>query len=244
MNIKRIVRLLSSALLAVSSMSAIAGEGGVTGGMKVGQLVNPNPPSLTVNSTVSRVEGYVAGFTCENGDFTGDPMEGCDGGPAANISYPISGMVRAVVTNSNNGETLGGFSEIGTISATASFSTQFFGLKDDWSVLPPTMPWSMGDDFSLNVNGSILEIAEPLTGRAFPHLGPVENPMETGTLSLRMGGCMGVRETSGMGDHAGKVGTLCLNGTFTFDNDFNGVGVSNCTIALHDPQPGFPVIAE
>ncbi|MCK4674949.1 MAG: hypothetical protein KAT61_03470, partial [Gammaproteobacteria bacterium] len=62
-----------------------------------------------------------------------------------------------------------------------------------------------------------------------------ENPMETGTMALRMSGCAGLRETSGEGDYAGKVGTLCLNGTFTFDEMFNGVGVSNCSIAIHDP---------
>ena len=237
MNVKRIVTLITSTLLAVSSMSAIAGGNGVTGGMKIGQLVDPNPEPLSVHNTVSRVEGYVGGFECANGDPTGDPWNGCSGNtaPAANILYPISGVVRAVVTNSNDGQSLGGFSEVGVISATAKFSTQFFGLLGDWSMLPPTMPWEMGDDFVLNVNGSTLEIAEPLTGRAFPHLGPVENPADTGTMALRMGGCMGIRETSGMGDHAGKVGTLCLNGTFTFDPEFNGVGVSNCTIALHDP---------
>jgi len=46
---------------------------------------------------------------------------------------------------------------------------------------------------------------------------------------------MGVREVSGLGDYAGKVGTLCLNGTFSFDQQFNGKGVSNCTVALHNP---------
>ena len=49
-----------------------------------------------------------------------------------------------------------------------------------------------------------------------------------------MAGCVGIR-ASDEGEYAGKVGTLCLNGTFTFDEEFNGVGVSNCFIVIHDP---------
>jgi hypothetical protein len=84
------------------------------------------------------------------------------------------------------------------------------------------------------VDGTTFSVEEELTGRAFPHLGPVENPQETGTMALRMSGCAGLRAND-QGDYAGKVGTLCLNGTFTFDEQFNGVGVSNCSIAIHDP---------
>jgi hypothetical protein len=87
----------------------------------------------------------------------------------------------------------------------------------------------------MQLNGSTFKFEEPLTGRAFPQLGPVEDPAVTGTMALRMAGCAGLREVSGAGDYAGMVGTLCLNGTFSFDQAFNGVGVSNCTIAIHDP---------
>ena len=41
----------------------------------------------------------------------------------------------------------------------------------------------------------------------------------------------------------GLIGSLCLNGTFSFDQYFNGVGVSNCSIAIHDPLYA-PVIEE
>lgn len=75
------------------------------------------------------------------------------------------------------------------------------------------------------MNASIFKFEEKLTGRAFPQLGSVENPALTGTMALRMAGCAGVREISGTGSYANKVGTLC----------FNGKGVSNCTIAVHDP---------
>lgn len=76
----------------------------------------------------------------------------------------------------------------------------------DWSIPPATMPWTMEHDFTMNVGGSTFSLEEELTGRAFPHLGPVENPMVTGTMALRMAGCAGVREVSGMGDYAGEGG--------------------------------------
>jgi hypothetical protein len=93
------------------------------------------------------------------------------------------------------------------------------------------------NEFQMSLGGSTFEIIDgmPLTGPAFPGLGPVEDPYITGTLTLRMVGCAGVRETTGVGTYANKVGSLCLNGTFTFDQNFSGQGVSNCTIVLHDP---------
>jgi len=202
-------------------------------------IVNPNVAPLSITNTISTVDGHVGGFVDANGNVNGDMMNPNN----VTILYPITGIVRATVTDGYTGESLGGYNQIGTIAATVNFPTTFFGLMGDWSALPATMPWTMQNDFALKVAGSTLKIAqgEELTGRAFPHLGPVENPMapETatypGTMSLRMAGCMGVREVSGLGDYAGKVGTLCLNGTFSFDQQFNGKGVSNCTVALHNP---------
>lgn len=195
------------------------------------KLFNPNTPSLTVINTISHVSGQIAGFVDSAGNINGDMMNPDN----VSIVYPISGTVHATVTEGSTGETLGSYSEVGSISATASFSTAFFGLMGDWAQLPKTLPWTMTEDFAMKVSGSTFVFEEKLTGRAFPQLGPVENPMETGTMALRMSGCAGVRETSGVGAYAGKVGTLCLNGTFTFDQNFNGVGVSNCSIAVHDP---------
>jgi hypothetical protein len=126
--------------------------------------------------------------------------------------------------------------ERGTVEATRAFDVSFFGLMGDWNALPPTLPWTM-NEFQMSLGGSTFEIIDgmPLTGPAFPGLGPVEDPYITGTLTLRMVGCAGVRETTGVGTYANKVGSLCLNGTFTFDQNFSGQGVSNCTIVLHDP---------
>ena len=194
-------------------------------------LYNPNSPNLTIENTISEVNGAIGGFIDSNGNVNGDPTNPDN----VSILYPIAGIVYATVTDGTTGETLGSFKEAGVISATALFDVSFFGLTGDWSLLPVTMPWTMMDDFRLEVNGSTFRFEETLTGRAFPQLGPVEDPAVTGTLALRMAGCAGVREISGAGRYANKVGTLCLNGTFTFDQDFNGVGVSNCTIAVHDP---------
>lgn len=194
-------------------------------------LINPNPESLIIENTMSDVDGYVGGFVDSNGNVNGDITNPDN----QTILYPIAGPVYATITNGISGETLGAIRQRGTVSATAEFSISFLGLMGDWSVLPATMPWTMQDDFRINLAGSVFRLEETLTGRAFPHLGPVEDPAVTGTLALRMAGCAGLREISGAGEYAGKIGTLCLNGTFTFDQDFNGKGASNCTIVLQDP---------
>ncbi len=218
---------VAGCLMALVAGSALAAGGGP------GQpsAYNPNPDGLSVTNTISEVSGYVGGFIDSAGNINGD-MYNPDN---VTIIYPIAGQVYATVTDGVTGESLGSYNQVGTVSATALFSTEFFGLMGDWSTLPATMPWTMDSDFAMNVGGSTFQMDESLTGRAFPHLGPVQDPMLTGTMALRMAGCAGVRETSGAGDYAGKVGTLCMNGTFTFDQTFTGVGVSNCSIALHDP---------
>jgi hypothetical protein len=208
---KTILSGLAVVALTLSSATAFAKK------PNKGHLYNPNTPSLTVVNTMSNVSGYVADMT------------------DTHFIYPISGEVYATVTDGKTGETLGAFKQLGSISATALFGLEFGGLMNpDWGSLPATLPWTMGDDFAMEVEGTTFSIAEELTGRAFPHLGPVENPLETGTMALRMSGCAGLRADD-QGKYAGKVGTLCLNGTFTFDEQFNGDGVSNCSIAIHDP---------
>ena len=226
MKIKKSLTFLASTVFALSASSAYAGKPHPL-------LFNPNSPSLTIVNTISDVDGQIGGFVCADGSITGDPMDACG---VETILYPIAGEVYATITDGRTGQTLGAFSQEGSVSATVEFDVSFFGLANpDWSVLPATMPWTMQKDFSMNIAGSTFELEEDLTGRAFPQLGPVEDPMVTGTLALRMAGCAGLRETSGQGDYAGKVGTLCMNGTFTFQPDFVGTGVSNCTIAIHDP---------
>ncbi len=224
-NVLAACTVCASITWSITTTTALAGES--KGHYK--SIYNPNTPSLTVVNTISDVSGHVAGFVDANGDVNGDMYN------PANVSilYPISGDVYATVTDDDAGETQGGYEQIGNISATASFSTSFFGLFGDWSSLPSTLPWTMTNDFAMTISGTTFRFKEELTGRAFPHLGPVENPMDTGTMALRMSGCAGIRADD-LGEYAGKVGTLCLNGTFTFDGQFNGQGVSNCSIAIHD----------
>ena len=219
---KKILAGLASAVLLLSATSLFAGPRHM--------LYNPNLESLTIVNTISEVDGAVGGFIDADGNVNGD-MYNPDN---VSIIYPISGKIYATVTDGRTGESLGAFKQSGTIEATASFSTMFFGLMGDWSLLPETLPWTMTEE-TIKVNGSTFVFDEELTGRAFPRVGPVDDPSITGTMSLRMSGCAGLREISGEGDYAGKVGTLCLNGTFTFDQQFNGKGVSNCTLVLHDP---------
>ena len=209
------------------------------GGVGNPQVFNPNSDALTITNSITDSTGSIGGFVCPDGTITGDPEDPCG---VETILYPISGPVYATMVNPATGETMGAVQERGAVNATPAFDVSFFGLADptkppgDWSHLPPTLPWTM-NEFQMSLGGSTFEIVDgmPLTGRAFPGLGPVEDPYETGTLTLRMSGCAGVREATGMGRYANKVGSLCLNGTFTFNNDFSGQGVSNCTIVLHDP---------
>jgi hypothetical protein len=92
-----------------------------------------------------------------------------------------------------------------------------------------------------------------MQGRAFTGLGPVEvaQLIPGNSLSVRMAGCSALVSTDG--PNKGKVGTLCLNGTFSFDlsgvllgsgdpadmtpftSNISGLGTSNCTTVLHNP---------
>jgi hypothetical protein len=234
---KNILSGLAIVALTVSSATAFAKNDK--------ELFNPNTPSLTVLNSISDVQGHVGGFIDSDGVINGDMFNPNN----VTIIYPIAGDVYATVTNDDTGVTQGAYVKEGSISATVLLDASFFGLLGPWNAIPTsTLPWTMSDDFAMTINGTTFSFEEKLDGRAFHQLGPVEsmydedgNPAET--QAVRMSGCAGVRADNA-GDYAGKVGTLCLNGTFTFDAMFNGHGVSNCSIAIHDPQPGFPLIAE
>ena len=208
-NKRSCVRILALAVATSLFSTAYAAPGGKgdTG------VFNPNLDALTITNSISNVDGFVSGFD-----------------EAGNILYPISGPVYATMVNPSTGETMGAVMERGSVEATAVFDKSFFGLLGDWSLLPATLPWTM-PEFSMEIGDTTFTIIDgmPLTGRAFPGLGPVD-PLG----SLRMAGCAGV-QANDEGRYANKVGSLCLNGTFTFDLNFNGKGVSNCTIVLHDP---------
>ena len=204
---------------------------------------NPNPDSLTVLNSVSDVRGQIGGYICQDGSMTDDPnyMTACGGfSNIKDIRYPISGPTFATIVYPGDGVTIGALNRVGSVIAEPVFDASFFALPaQPWDTLPPTLPWTMRT-FQMSNGGSLFEITDgmELTGRAFTGVGQAQDPQQTGgKLSLRMGGCAGMREVSGQGNYANMVGTLCLNGTFVFEPNFNGIGVSNCTIVLHHPVP-------
>jgi len=90
-----------------------------------------------------------------------------------------------------------------------------------------------------------------MQGRAFTGLTPVEvgRLVPGNSLSVRMAGCSALMGASG--SNAGKVGTICLNGTFSFNlsqvvldpatamtSTITGTGTSNCITVLHTPMAG------
>lgn len=83
-----------------------------------------------------------------------------------------------------------------------------------------------------------------LEGRAFIGLTPASIDPVARTMSVRMAGCSAVVGVSGA--NAGKLGTLCLNSTVTFNvsganlnnieqSQITGEGTSNCVTVLHTP---------
>ena len=228
-NNKSALILLTLTAFALSMGSAVAGK-------RHGDYLadtNPNLDALTVVSTISNVDGSISGFRCADGSVTVDPQDACG---VESIIYPISGNVYAATVDPLSGRTIGAIVQVGSINATPEFDISFFALNtEDWTTLG-LLPWTMSA-FSMEVGGSTFEYIDgmELNGTAFAALGPVENPYTTTNgASLRMGGCEGIREVSGEGAYANMVGSLCLNGTFSFQPNFDGKGVSNCTLVLHD----------
>jgi hypothetical protein len=112
---------------------------------------------------------------------------------------------------------------------------------DDFTNPPPVVRWTCGNCTLRLADGSEFQTYGdiPMEGRALFLLGPVlesaashKNPH---VATIRMAGCGGIKGTKG--PLAGKVGTLCANGIFSFDpsNPSTMTGESHCTIALHTP---------
>ncbi|WP_455220608.1 hypothetical protein [Kaarinaea lacus] len=92
-----------------------------------------------------------------------------------------------------------------------------------------------------------------MDGRAFTGVTPASFDPATKTMSVRMAGCSAVIAIEG--PHAGKMGTLCMNSTATFDvsgaygvfdsdhhmvgyepnSNISASGSSNCVTVLHNP---------
>lgn len=202
-----------------------------------------------------------AGNFCSPAPMLGYEMAIIDGN--AYLLFDYTGTVNSIDTNETTGELETMKDEIGTITGTAAFPPEFgqmagimFGAMNgqpmpegfmppaviEWTcktcnmVVDGTSYTSIVDSPEMFMPGS--EYAAKMKGRAFTGLGPVEmgQIVPGASLSVRMAGCSAV--TGG-----GKVGTLCLNGTFTFDMStmmvdgaISGTGTSNCITVLHEPM--------
>jgi hypothetical protein len=124
--------------------------------------------------------------------------------------------------------------------------------------LDPASPFysqAMADKFDAGLmDGAAGALANMrMQGRAFTGLTPASFDPVTKTMSVRMAGCSALVAISG--SHAGKVGTLCMNSTATFnvsgakavfdanynligyepDSQITANGSSNCITVLHKP---------
>jgi len=193
-----------------------------------------------------------------------------------NFLFTFDGDIFYPVTSAFDGKLQGTSGPIGAVSGTVLFPQEFaqlaFGAyafmtgQGSLPAIPPVIHWKMrnikivdgGTTYvPLNNDGSETMTSAPedmgLYGRAFTGLGPVEmgqldvngdgNPDMS--MSVRMGGCFAVQAIDGV--EAGKIGTYCLNSTFTFDlsgidlsnpmqSTITGIGSSNCTTVLHTPM--------
>ena len=184
-----------------------------------------------------------------------------------NFKFNFSGNVYYPLTNPLNGQLVATSGPTGTVSGQAAFPPAFAGLAfqvygwlmsgadpANMPAIPPKIDWGMNDLTIVQAGTTYRPITNPdglgLDGRAFTGLGPVEigqilNGPNGMSMSVRMGGCLAVQGVSG--PNAGKVGTECLNSTFTFDlsgitldnpmaSTLDGTGTSNCWMVLQKPM--------
>ena len=181
-----------------------------------------------------------------------------------NFMFNFSGNIFYPLANPLNGELMGTSGPTGKVSGQAGFPPAFAGLAIqvyDWLMkgadpakmptIPPNIDWRM-NDLKVIIGGTtytpLSNLSSPL--RAFTGLGPVEigkvlNGSDGLSMSVRMGGCIPMQGVDG--PYKGKIGTQCLNGTFTFDlsginlnnpmtSTLNGTGTSNCWMVLQNPM--------
>jgi len=113
----------------------------------------------------------------------------------------------------------------------------------------PVVPFTcLAGTCTIDIGGSTLtsNAGVELDGKLVSMWGPVINsdfnPDGTST-PLRILGCGGLKDISGVGDFAGMVGSICFNGVFNvpdFQSNFVLTGGSNCTITMHTPVVPIP----
>ena len=185
-----------------------------------------------------------------------------DNNGAGNQEEPVELLVKFIITGEpsqmNPGAfTIGGpgYSTI-TTSAGAILDNVVPGLEVaqlsgaeitfGGQLTDPIVPFTcISGTCDITIGGSTFtsDAGAPLDGRLAGAWGPVMNSdFDPGVATpLRIFGCGGLTETSGKGDYAGMVGSICFNGVFNLPNfttNFHLTGSSNCTITLHTPPNG------
>jgi hypothetical protein len=212
----------------------------------VNLAINPETTVLYMKSNIK--SGHITGFECfetaakttptacsysQEGMPTNDPT-------TVNILWGYEGDVYAANVGKNDGvQKSDPGALVGTVTGAPSFPMDKFGafmsipsaIGVAAALQTEALPWTC-KSCDLHIGGSTFAKipSMPLTGRAFLGLGNIGNP--EGYLALKMAGCAAVQETSGKGDYANMMGTICLNGTIGFKPDFSGVGTSNCVMSL------------
>lgn len=166
--------------------------------------------------------------------------------PAGDGSFIIGGPGYSTITTSS-GEILDdivpGLKKAQLTGAVISFAGSF----ND-----PIIPFTCQESScTIEIGGSTLTSSAgvALDGRLIPMWGPIMNSdfnPDGSSTPLRILGCGGLKDVSGVGEFAGMVGSICFNGVFNLPNlnDPNTVpvltGGSNCTITMHTPVVPIP----
>ena len=196
------------------------------------------------------MQGFFAGFECENNTVVYEPTA-CGSKPTAAL-YEFTGDMFAPVVSWHTGKVFDvTYDKVGRVEKAVAAFDPSFDLTNP-TTIPASLPWTCRTCRFVFNNGSVLETlrngdidpnsstpdqpAVPLKGRVLTELGPVGQPAPD-SMSLRMIGCSGLKETAHQGPYAGKEGSICINGTFTFNpqDPSTAKGGSNCTIVLQDP---------
>lgn len=227
-----------------------------------------NPPVGTAQglSGVDTLLTTVVSKSMISGALAKDPATGLLAlDPNGNFMFDYSGDVFHMVTDHRSGELTRLMGPIGSVEGQAAFPPAFAGLAfavyewlvngadpDQMPPIPSRIDWTM-NEITVIVDGTTyIPFPDPelgLEARAFTGLGPVEigeilNGPDGLSMSVRMGGCFAIQAADG--PHEGKIGTYCLNGSFTFDlsgidlsnpmaSSLVGTGTSNCSTVLHEP---------
>lgn len=240
-------------LLAASFLAVTSAMGGVCHAGYKNSLIQPLTGADTLLTTYvskSRISGALEKDA--NGMLVMDENN--------NFNFTFDGDIFYPITSPFNGKLLATSGPIGTVSGTVLFPQEFAQLafetyafmtgQGPLPAIPPVIHWTMKDITIVDGGTTYVPIQSTpeemgLYGRAFTGLGPVEIGQLGGmSMSVRMGGCFAVQAVDGV--EAGKIGTYCLNSTFTFDlsgidpgnpmqSTITGTGSSNCTTVVQTP---------